>query len=81
MKEGNFHIHLVDIPTEERGKGKNQSNIIHLSNRRKGLSVVDAFLLRKSFRNQVRFMMLKKTFRGKFGLIDPSTFHNALPLR
>jgi hypothetical protein len=38
----------------------------------KGLSVVNAFLLRKHLHNQERFMMLNNTFKGKFGPVDPS---------
>jgi hypothetical protein len=81
MKEGTLHIHIVDLPSRTSYKGKNHSNIIHLCNRGKGLSVFDTFLLIKSLCNQERFMILNNTFKGKFGLVYPSTFHNVLPLR
>lgn len=51
MKKGSFNIHLVDLPSEV-SKGKNQSDRVHLCDKSKGLSVVDAFLLREAFCNQ-----------------------------
>jgi hypothetical protein len=81
MKKDTIHIHLVDLPFKMSSKGKNQLKKIHLCERGKGLSVVDAFLLRKSLCKKPSFMMLNNTIRGKFSLVDPSTLDNVLSLR
>lgn len=81
MKKGTLNIYLVDLPSEANSKGNNQSNRVHFYNRVKALSVVDVFLLREAFHNQTRLMMLNSTFKGKFGLTNPSTFDNVLSLR
>ena len=81
MKKGTLNIHLVDLPSEASSKGKNPSNIVYLGKMEKGLSVVDAFLLREIFHNQTSLMMLNRTFTGKFGSINPLTFDNVLYLR
>ena len=71
----------MDVPSKMSNKRKNQSNRVHICNMDKGFTVADAFLLRKSLHNQVIFVMLENTFRGKFGFGDPSTLHNVLPFR
>ena len=81
MEEETFNIHLVDFPSKESNKGKDQSNIVHLCNRIKCLNVVNAFLLRESFHNQTSFVMLNSTIGGEFGLIYPSTLNNILSSR
>ena len=81
MEKGTFDIHLVDFPSEVSSKGKNQSNEVHLCNRGKGLSVVDSFLLREAFRDQMSLVMLKRTIQGKFGLINPSVFNKIISNR
>jgi hypothetical protein len=81
VKKSIIHIHLMDLPSKSSSKRKNHLNKVHLRNRGKGISVFDAFLLRKSIHNQARFMTLNNTFKGKFGPVDPSTLHNILFLR
>ena len=78
MNKGTFNIHLVFFSYEVRSKGKDQWNRVHIWKRNKGFSVVDAFLLRESFHNQTRFVMLNSTFRGKYDSIKPLTFNNIL---
>jgi hypothetical protein len=81
MKKGTLHIHLMNFPSKTRNKGNNQSNQFHLCNRGKSFSVFNAFLLRKSLRNEACFMLLKNNFKGKFGPIEPSTLYNVLSER
>jgi hypothetical protein len=52
MKKGTLHIHLMNMPSKMSNEGKNQVNIVHLCNGRKGFSVVNDFLLRKSLHDK-----------------------------
>ena len=78
MDKGTFNIHMVNQPSKTRSKGKNQPNRVHLGNMGKCLYVFNAFLLRKSFHDQTRFVILNNTIRGEFGSIYPSTLNNIL---
>ena len=78
LDKGTFSIHLLDFPSEGRNKGNNHLKRVHLCNRSKGISVVDAFLLRESFHDQTSFVMLNNMIKGKFGPIDPSTHNNII---
>lgn len=78
MKSSTFNVCLVNRPFKESNKGKNKLNRIHLCNMSNGLSVVDSLLLRESFHKKTRFVTLNNTIRGKFSLVNPSTFNNIL---
>ena len=76
MNKFTFHIHLVNLPTKMSGKIKDQLDIIHLCDKIKGFSIIDAFLLRESLGDQMSLVAFKNTIRGKLGLIDPSKLHD-----
>ena len=74
IKEGTFS-------SKSRMKGEDCMNWVHFCNKGKGFSVVNALLLRESLGYLSILMMFNNTFRGKLGLIDPSTLQNMLSLR
>ena len=45
MQEGEFHIHLMNLPFIGCAKGKNKVNGVHFGNRGKGFGIVNALNL------------------------------------
>ena len=81
MKKCTFHVHLVNIATKMSSKRNDQSDIIHLYDKRNGLSIVDAFLLRESLEYQMNLVAFNNTIEGKLGLIYPLTLQHILSLK
>ena len=76
MSKITFKIHLMKFTSKKIRKGKNQSNRVHLCRRDTGFSVVNAFLLRESLRDQTSLVAFNNTIESKLGLVNPLTFHN-----
>ena len=69
MNKCTFHVHLVNLPTKTRSKGKDQLDIIHLHNMQKGFSIVNAYLLREAIGDQMILLVFNNTVQGQLGLI------------
>ena len=72
MKKGVLNVHLVEIPTTNRGNSKKTSKSGELGHRSKSFSIVNTFALGEAFGNKAKFVTFNNAIRIILDLVDPS---------
>lgn len=66
-----MYVKLMNRQTLRDSEREHNSDGHKLDHRAKRIMVVDAFLLIKTFRNQVSFVSFKRTISLSFNVVDP----------